>query len=141
MNQTMVKPLHGLLVNTLSAPTKPSSDVIHARNLKRLSTTDRALATLDLATGAKTASDLTRTQAAEFAGVPASYVATAARATEAERDQMRRGTLTISELHHRKRAAKTLTDSEIDRIVGQVGAQQLLAWLDRATAPRAQAAE
>jgi len=52
---------------------------------------------------------------------------------EAERTQLARGQLSLARLHKRRR--HIATDDEIDRVVAELGAERVLAALDRATAP------
>ena len=101
--------------------------------LKRASATDRALIANDLARGVLQVLRPTHAQVAALAHVSTGYVGTVSRLTGDERVRVARGQLSLSRLHKRRHI---VTDTEIDRLGAQYGAEAFLRALDRVTTPR-----
>jgi hypothetical protein len=119
----------------LTAPT--AGPAITGRRLSRLikqaSAADRALLAHKLEQGEVLLVRPTRAQATMLAHASPSYVGTIGRLTADERLQLARGELSLSRLHNNHRYVAT--DTAIDRIVAKLGAERVMAALDRMTAP------
>jgi hypothetical protein len=109
---------------------------VNVRRLDAMSSTERALLGFYVAVGAV---GLPQKQAARIVGTPPAYISAIVHATEDERNSLRNGALTVSELHNRKRKqTKPPVDDndEVDRLIAQIGCDKILAALDRYTAPQ-----
>lgn len=116
------------------APVTKASRNINGRKLSRrlkkgLSPAFRALLAHELETGA-VLHDLTRRQACKLLQVSPSYVATLAKIDPEQRAMIARGQLSLSAIHNK------LTDTDIDRIVAKLGAERIMAAIDRYTQPQ-----
>ena len=110
--------------------TKSANVNAGGRKARRMSTaTQRAIRAFKLTLGIVTA---TRREAIRAAGASFGYVNTFTNATDIERDRVRSGTLSLSRLHNSKHG---ISDREVDRLVARVGADKILAALDRYTSP------
>jgi hypothetical protein len=110
---------------------------ISGRRLNRLvryaSARDRALLALELEQGEVHLLSPTRAQVAALTHASLGYIGTVSRLTADERIQLARGQSSLSRLHNSHRYIAT--DAAIDRIVAKLGAERIMAALDRATAP------
>lgn len=108
---------------------------INGRRLRRrrkgLSPTHRALLAYELEAGGASIHDLTRHDACALTGASRSYVATVFRASDEEREQVKSGQLALAVLHN-----KPPSDSYLDRLILKVGADRVMAALDRYTRPQ-----
>jgi hypothetical protein len=106
-----------------------------SRRLKReLNPTHRALLAFELERGALWVHHLSRRQAQKLTGANQRHVTSLRRATEEERERVKKGLLPLGELT--PRAPVVPTDADIDRVVCQLGAERVMQSLDRLTAPR-----
>jgi hypothetical protein len=103
------------------------------QELKSASAVDRARLARKIEQGELQLLRLTRKQATGLAKVSAGYVGTLSRLSADERTQLARGQLSLSQAHRRR-----ATDVEVDRIIARLGAEVIMAGLDRATAPARQ---
>jgi hypothetical protein len=118
-------------ISTGTAPVKDVSGRQLARRLKRgLSAAFRALLAHEMQAGAVCIHHLSRRQAVALTSASWGYVSTIAKMTPDEREQLGDGRLSLSAVHNR-----APTDADVDRIVAKLGAERVLAALDRATAP------
>jgi hypothetical protein len=104
-----------------------------AYSLRRRSPVQRALAAHDLESGRIVVHSLTRRQAAKLARSSTGYIATIDRIGEADRERLKHGTLSVSQLHNK--CGRDVSDDEIDRFVARAGAGRIFAALDRYTQP------
>jgi hypothetical protein len=103
-----------------------------SRRLKRglISPTFRALLARDLETGAVRLHNLTRRQACRIMQVSVGYVTTVARTDPENRKKLEVGQVSLAALH------TTPTDRQLDRLNARVGADRVMAALDRYTRPQ-----
>jgi hypothetical protein len=107
-----------------------------ACNLRRMSQTSRALHANDAVTGAVALHALTRSQAAALFGTNVSYIDAVGRASDEERARLRAGEVAIAEIHSTpKPPTDEAVDALVDNFIDFVGADKILAALDRATRP------
>lgn len=104
---------------------------LRARLRKGLNPTHRALLAHELETGTVRLYPLPRRQACMLTGASVGYVATLSRLTSLDRELVKRGLLSLSALHN-----KPPTDADIDRLVAKLGADRIMAALDRWTRPQ-----
>ena len=103
-------------------PTTATVGNINGRKLsrrKKITPTHRALLAYELQTGALSVHHFTRKQALALTKASLGYATTVGRATAKERTKITRGVLSISN----------------DRLVAPLGAERVLAAVDRITAP------
>src|SRR5262249_22090262 len=91
-----------------------------------------ALLAVDMERGEIDVSYLTAKQARVMTGASAGYIAAAKRLTPEQREQVKRGQVTLSSLHNAKR---TPTDDAIDRYIAKVGADRVWQAFERYTQP------
>lgn len=84
-------------------------------------------------TGALCLHHLTRRQALALTGASTGYLSTVVRLTPEEREQVRRGKLALAVFHKCRREMSAV---ELDRLVAQLGAERVMAALDRFTRPQ-----
>jgi hypothetical protein len=96
-----------------------------------MSPTFRALLAHEFESGACWLHSLTRRQACALTGASIGYVHTLAHATEQEREAVKRGVLSLSDIHNRPPS-----DAAIDRVIARLGPDRVLAALDRLTMPQ-----
>ena len=111
-----------------------------ARRLKKLNAGQRALTAYGLNVGELRLSSYTKSLSAAMAGVSVSYLNTVAHASEAERRLLACGCLALSGLHNRHRHPIT-TDEDVERMVREIGADRIMAVIDKLTSPVREAAE
>jgi hypothetical protein len=93
-----------------------------------------AILAADLTSGRTRLMQPTQAQAAKLCGVSLHYVNAAARLTLAQRVQIERGKLSLSQLVNNNRNQKS-SDEAIDRYIVAVGADRVWDRLDQLTAP------
>jgi hypothetical protein len=103
--------------------------------LAALPTTFRALLGQELQSGAVALTSATPRQAAALTLVPMAFFRTVTAATALETAAMRRGTLTVEEVHAARLRNRRRTDVAIDRALVEIGLDRVLAALDRLTRP------
>jgi hypothetical protein len=109
---------------------------LNRRKRRGLSPTHAALLAHELETGMVWLHHLPRRQACLLTGASIGYVTTIANATPEERAAIKRGELALGKLHNKPK--QPLADAEIDRLVETIGADRILAAIDRWTAPQFQ---
>jgi hypothetical protein len=104
-----------------------------AARLRRgdLCPTHKALLAFGLQSGELVLHHLTRLQACAVTTASAGYVATLSKATTAEIEAVKRGELRLNALHK-----KPLTDAQVERLIMKIGAERIMAALDRLTMPQ-----
>jgi hypothetical protein len=142
-----------------ATPPTPVKDISGRKLAKRLhkgmSPTFAALLAHDLEAGKVVLHRLTRSQARALTGASLGYVATVARLTPEERQQVQRGHLSLASLHNKPKSDsfKTFANATkeveaelghaditvgdfVDRVFAKLGDGVLAAALDRYTQPR-----
>lgn len=123
-----------------SSPPRPTARDINGHKLaralknKNISPAHRALLAHNLEIGAAYLHHLTRQQSLALTDASGGYVASVANLTPEEREQVNTGKLSLSVVHNRKREP---TDAQLDRLVARIGADRVMAALDRLPAPTA----
>jgi hypothetical protein len=115
----------------------PASEMSGAQLTRRLqgqSPARRAAFATRLIAGGVGLRNLTGKQAARLCGVDRAYVSVAKQATAAERSL-----LSCRELSIRALCRRQAGETEIDRLIDEIGAARVLQALDRLTAPQPQA--
>jgi hypothetical protein len=105
----------------------------------RISPTHAALLALELECGALWLHHLGRRQAQRLTGANLRHVTSLRRASAEQREQVKKGLLPLAELT--PRAPGVPTDADVDRVVRELGADRVMAALDRITRPSLVAAE
>ena len=103
-----------------------------AKQLRRLSPALRALLAYEAETNGVSA--LTRRQSAQMFCVATGYITTVASVTEAERQALKCGRITLSKLHHNHKRTE-VTDREIGAFIDRAGLGRVWLEIDRRTAP------
>jgi hypothetical protein len=101
-----------------------------SRHRKDFSPTELALLAHDIEMGKKMWADHTRAQALALTKASAGYTASVAKLTPGERKQVEQGQLLLSKLHN-----KQMSDTALDRFIARVGADRVMAAIDRYTQP------
>jgi len=111
-----------------------------AQRIPHLTPTGRAILGYDFLVGNFELAQHTLNQAAWLAHSNSSYVAALARATEHEREAVRRGQAKITALLRNtpmpsSNVARVIQRVGVDQLIGQIGIDEVWAALDRATMP------
>jgi hypothetical protein len=103
-----------------------------ARRLKDISADFKALLGHEMVTGEVVLRQLTQAQASALLSVSRPYISAVNQASPEERELIKRKRLSISTLYSKHRAP---TDTALDKLVMKIGADRVMAALDRATNP------
>jgi hypothetical protein len=101
------------------------------RRFGKMSPAARALLACEAESGNAALSGLTRRQSSRLFQVSHGYVATVSRLSGVERDRLRVNPSLLTQFHNKREP----TDSDVDAFIARAGADQVLAALDRLTAP------
>jgi hypothetical protein len=110
-----------------------NAHLLNRRVRKGLGPTQAALLAYELEVGTARLREIPRREACRLTGASVGYVATIAKASPEERAAILRGDLPVTRLHNKPKALPT--DDELDRLVAMIGADRIMAALDRYTQP------
>jgi len=99
----------------------------------KLSVTESALLADDMVKGRVVFEKPTIKQATQLTGASQGYITTAGRLTSEQRELVKIGKLKLSKVHNHNN--RPMSDEAIDRFVLKVGAERVMASLDRFTQP------
>jgi hypothetical protein len=103
-----------------------------SRRRKGFSPSHRALLALDIETGKARVINHTRKQARALTGASVGYTNTAAKLTPDQRQKVERGQLSLAAFHNKHQP----TDAALLQYIEKVGADRVMAALDRYTEPQ-----
>ena len=126
----------------LSPSSTLPTETVQGTDLKRIaraaSPSKGALLAADLEAGRIVVERPTPRQARALTGASVSYQYVARKLSPMDRSAVRFGRLVLSKLARQQRE---LTDAKLDRLVARIGAEGIMAALDRVTSPQRAAAE